>query len=345
MGECGVVLPANAPLPPDGLTAAAWLIADQNTGEVLAANAPHHRHHPASLIKVLLAMVVLRELDPNAIVIGATEDTAYTGKVGVVADAKYSVRDLVRALIVTPANDAASALARQLGGEPVAVQKMNALAKSLGALDTRATNATGLDEPGMSTSAYDSALIYREAMRDPEFALASGAKSVVITAQGGRTKRITRSNDNALISNYPGATGGKPGLTDAAKATFAGSADRGGKRLVVTLLRTEKTGDAPFDQAASLLDYGYALAGARTKPVGQLVGDDHTAPATRDPALQAQLDDDEFLGDEVPRTAFGNVGLPITIAAGVAVVLAGVLTLRRKMARARAQQRAAQAQH
>jgi D-alanyl-D-alanine carboxypeptidase (penicillin-binding protein 5/6) len=321
MGECGVVLPPNALLPPDGLNAASWLIADQNTGDILAAHAPHARQHPASLIKILLAIVVLRELDPNAVVIGAEEDTTYTGKVGVVADARYSVKDLVRALIVTPANDAASALARQLGGEQQALDKMNELAEELGALDTRAMNPTGLDAPGMSTSAYDAA---------------TDSKVVAITAQGGRTKKITRTNDNRLLEQYPGATGGKPGLTDAAKSTFVGSAERDGKRLIVTLLRTEKTGGAPFDEAAALLDYGFRMAAADTDPVGKLVGNDGATPTSEDPQLQARFDqDDEIATANMSRTAFGNVGLPITIAAGVAVMITVAMAFRRRMARAR----------
>jgi D-alanyl-D-alanine carboxypeptidase (penicillin-binding protein 5/6) len=335
MGECSGVLPPNAPLPPDKLTAASWVIADQDTGAVLAAYAPHARHRPAGTIKVLLALLALRELNPDTIVVGTKDDAAQRGgtRVGLVADGKYITRDLIRALIVTAGPDAANALTRELGGVEVTAKKMNDLARELKAFDTRVVNPNGLDAPGMTTSAFDTAVIYREAMTMPEFAEATGAKTVVITPQGNRKQKITRPNDNKLLDTFKGATGGKAGFTDAAKSTYVGSADRAGKRVLVTIMRSDKT---PFEQAGSLLEYGFSLSAARTQPVGELGASAKPTNASRETSLKDKSKDDnaQSLG-ALRRSAFGNFGLPITILAGVVVLLGLLLTLRRKMQRAR----------
>jgi D-alanyl-D-alanine carboxypeptidase (penicillin-binding protein 5/6) len=335
MGDCGVVLPRNATPPPDRLTAESWLIADQTTGDVLATYAPHARQRPAGTIKVLLAILALRELPPDKVVVGTKEDTRQQGtKVGIVADGKYLAGDLIRALIVTPAADATSALSRELGGIDATVQKMNDIARELKALDTRVVNPNGNDVPGQSTSAFDTALIYREAMRIPQFADATGAKNAEIKPQGNRNTRITRANDNKLLGDYKGATGGKAGSTNAAKNTFVGSAEKDGRHLIVAVMRSDK---APFEQAGSLLDYGFALAAARVQSVGQLGSTVTPAPQTsRDTNAQnADENTTQASPNALQRSAFGTFGLPVTILAGVVVLLGLLLTMRRKMQRAR----------
>ncbi|MBP2322700.1 D-alanyl-D-alanine carboxypeptidase (penicillin-binding protein 5/6) [Kibdelosporangium banguiense] len=345
MGDCGVVLPRNATPPPDRLTSESWLIADQTTGDVLAAYAPHARQRPAGTIKVLLAILALRELPADKIIVGTKEDTRQQGtKVGIVADGKYLAGDLIRALIATPAADATSALSRELGGMDTTVEKLNGLAKELKALDTRVVNPNGNDVPGQSTSAFDTALIYREAMRVPAFAEATGSKTAEIKPQGSRNTRISRTNDNKLLSDYKGATGGKAGSTNAAKNTFVGSAEKDDRHLIVSIMRSDK---APFEQAGSLLDYGFTLAGARVQPVGQLGSTTSQAPQTsRDTNVQGTSGQSSTQAggpNALQRSAFGTFGLPVTILAGVVVLIGVLMTMRRKMQRAK-RLRAQQAQ-
>ncbi|ONI85819.1 hypothetical protein ALI144C_11920 [Actinosynnema sp. ALI-1.44] len=336
MGSCNGVLPKDAPFPPDGLTADSWLIADQDTGDVLAGFGPHARQRPAGTVKVLLAMVALKEIAPDKVIEGTREDTRQTGtRVGIVADGKYAAKDLIRALIVTPAADAANALARELGGPDVAAQKMNDLARELNAQDTRVVNPNGNDVPGQSTSAFDTALIYREAMRIPEFAEATGLKTVQIKPQGNRNKPISRSNDNELLKKFKGATGGKLGSTLAAKSVLVGSAERDGKKLIVAVMRS---GEQPFEQAESLLEYGFTLTAAHSKPVGKLSGASEppqTSRSTDTPSSDEKESNNQASNAAVHRSAFGTFGLPVTILAGVVVLIALVLTAKRKMARAR----------
>ncbi|MBF6212419.1 serine hydrolase [Nocardia puris] len=290
MGECGVVLPDGAPSAPRDLSATAWLVADLDTGEVLAAKDPHGRYRPASTIKVLLAAVALRELDMNTEVVGTQADADMEGtRVGIGPGGRYTNRQLMQALIMASGNDAAHAIAAQLGGDEATVRLMNERAKSLSALDTRAATPSGLDGPGMSTSAYDLAVLFRDAMTLPLFAELIRTEQVDFPGYPKNPTILDDTdhpgfpigNDNQLLYNYEGALGGKTGFTDDARQTFVAAAQRDGRRLVVTLLQAEVEPSRPWRQAADLLDYAFALPAATS--VGTLPGPD--APTEADVVL------------------------------------------------------------
>ncbi|NGY58503.1 D-alanyl-D-alanine carboxypeptidase [Lentzea sp. NEAU-D13] len=344
LGECGLILPPNSAQPPAGMTAASWLLADMDSGAVLAAYDPHGRQRPASVIKVLLAMVVAKELRGDLVVTASAEDTQQECTcVGLKDGGQYTVRQLLHGLLLTSGNDVAHTLARQLGGVPVALRKMNAMAKELGALDTRAVTPSGLDGPGTSTSAYDVALIFRGAMKYDEFAQAIKLKQSTFPGRNGGTIPLT--NDNRLLNSYEGAIGGKSGYTDDSKHTYVGAAERNGRRLVVVLLRGEVQPTHITAQAAKLLDYGFAMGPGG---VGKLVDG---APQPKPNVVPTQNNDssngaaptDPTTGRPTP-TAFGTVGLPITAAAGIGLLAGLLLYIRNKRAKAaRARRQAAQA--
>ncbi|WP_233266915.1 D-alanyl-D-alanine carboxypeptidase family protein [Tomitella fengzijianii] len=171
LGECGAVQPAASPPLPEGISASGWVLADLNTGEVLAAKDPHGRHRPASTIKILLATLALQKLDLDTVLTATPEEANVEGsRVGIGAGGEYTVHKLLRGLMMNSGNDAAQVLADTMGGTDATTAAMNTLARHLGALDTRTPTPAGLDGPGMSTSAYDLALIFRDAMHDPVFA-------------------------------------------------------------------------------------------------------------------------------------------------------------------------------
>jgi serine-type D-Ala-D-Ala carboxypeptidase (penicillin-binding protein 5/6) len=149
-------------------------------------------------------------------------------------------------------------LATQLGGMDATLGKLNELARKLGAHDTRVATPSGLDGPGMSTSAYDMGLFYRYAWENPVFADIVATRTFDFPGRGDVGYPIE--NDNKLLTNYPGALGGKTGFTDDAGQTFVGAAERDGRRLVAVLLRGTRQPIAPWEQAAHLLDYGFATA-------------------------------------------------------------------------------------
>lgn len=284
LGGCGVVLASGAAPVPAGLTAAGWLIADLTAGKVLAAKDPHGRYRPASTIKVLLALVVLDELDLDATITGTQEDDEVEGDAaGVGPGGTYTVRDLLTGLMLVSGNDCAHALARELGGQDAAVEKMNEKAAELGATDTRAASASGLDGPGMSSSPYDEALIFRAALQFPEFVEISrhdelrfpgypGMPTETTDADGTEpstetTVETTPSGDpgidlynmNQLLYSYPGMIAGKTGYTDDARKTFVGAAERDGRQILIVQMYGLNDGPGSFwRQAEAMLDYGYA---------------------------------------------------------------------------------------
>ena len=275
LAGCGDIGPAGVPT----VGAASWVLADLDSGKVLAARAPHARHRPASTLKVLNALVVRRHLDPDAVVDGEAEDVAIDGsKAGIGPGGRYTVRELLDGLLLNSGNDAAQALARALGGDAATVKDMSELAHQLGALDTRPATPSGLDGPGMASSAYDLALLFRVAMRDQLFAETIRTESVPFPGYGD-LPGFELTNSNKLMQHYRGAIGGKAGFTDAARHTLVGAAERNGRRLVVALMRGEQEPVPMWQQAASLLDWGFAQP-ADTPPVGVLVDAAPAPPPT-----------------------------------------------------------------
>lgn len=251
---------------PEDVSAEAWLVADLDTGDVIAAKDPHGRHRPASIVKVLTAMAALDELNLNKRVPGTQDDANQEGtRVGVAPGGLYTINDLLHGLMMHSGNDAAHALAVQLGGMDPALGKLNTLASKLGGRDTRAATPSGLDGPGMSTSVYDMALFYRYAWDNPTFAEIVATKTYDFPGRDGNPPYEIY-NDNKLLENYPGALGGKTGYTDDAGQTFVGAAERDGRRLVAVLMRGSRVPIAPWEQAARLLDYGFGT------PPGTQVG-------------------------------------------------------------------------
>lgn len=285
LSGCGVIVAAGTPALPGDVSAEAWLVADLDSGEVIAARDPHGRHRPASVIKVLTAMAAINELPLNRLIDGTQQDANAEGtKVGVEPGGRYTVNDLLHGLVLYSGNDAADALAGALGGKDVALGKINTLASKLGGRDTRVATPSGLDGPGMSTSAYDIGLFVRYAFNNPIFADIARTREYQFPDNNGQPPYPIE-NDNKLLVNYPGALGGKTGFTDDARQTFVGVAQRDGRRLAAVLLRGTRQPIAPWEQAARLLDYGFATAPGTT--IGTLIPPDpsllpprpETAPA------------------------------------------------------------------
>ncbi len=317
LAGCGVIVAAGTPPVPDDISAESWVVADLDTGDIIAARDPHARHRPASIIKVLIAMQAMNELPLNKIVAGTQDDANAEGtRVGVDEGGKYTVNDLLHGLLMHSGNDAAHALAAQVGGMDTALQKINTLARKLGGQDTRAATPSGLDGPGMSTSAYDIGLFYRYAWENPTFA------SIVATqkydfpghpakpGEDGDHPGYQLENDNQLLYNYPGALGGKTGYTDDAGQTFVGAANRDGRRLVAVLMRGTRQPIPPWQQAAHLLDYGFATPpGTR---IGNLIDPDPSLlPPKPDEAAAIKASGTQLLpaADAVPvRVGVGVVG-------------------------------------
>lgn len=291
LSRCGLVLPAGAPPPPPDISAWSWVVSDLDAGTVLAAKDPHGRYRPASTIKTLLSIVALRNLDLTKTVVGTEDDANADGtRVGIGLGGVYTNRQLMQALVMCSGNDAAHALAMQLGGMDAAVQKMNNTAKSLGALDTRAASPSGLDGPGMSSSAYDLSLFFREALTIPTFGELIHTDHVDFPGFPANPKipgdkdhpGFQISNDNVLLYNYDGIIGSKNDYTDDARQTLVGAAQRNGHRIGVSIMHADVLPIRPWEQVARLFDYGFALQAAGLPTVGQLAKPSSSSQAGAD---------------------------------------------------------------
>ena len=244
------VQPAGAVALPDG-PAQAWLLADLDSGRILASHDPYGQHAPASTIKPLLAMVVLDNLRPDNFARANQSHTEVECScVGLKPGQAYTTRQLLEALLMVSGNDAANMLADMLGGQGVTVAAMNRKAAALGAKSTRASSPSGLDGPGWEsvTTPHDLAVIYRAALTYPLIAHIFQERSAEFPGK-------TISAQNQLLTRYPGTIAGKTGYTNLARDTFVAAAQRGNRRLVVV----EMYGDGDlYGQAISLFDYGFA---------------------------------------------------------------------------------------
>ena len=249
------VQPAGSTPVPEG-PAPAWIIADLDSGQVLAGCAMNTAHPPASTIKTLLALTALGEVNLDATTVATEADThVECNCAGITTGRNYSARQLLDAILLVSGADAANALADMLGGHDAAVDKMNAKAAAIGAYDTHATSPSGLDGPGGPgwTSPHDLAVIFRAAMVNPTFQRITAQPTAMFPTDSGEKQLI---NQDELLVRYPGALGGKTGYTQAARTTFVGAADRDGRRLVIAMMYglVHEGGPTYWDQAAALLN-------------------------------------------------------------------------------------------
>src|SRR5690606_8007491 len=219
LGRSGVVVDPNAPKPPPDVDVRSYLVADLDTGEVLAAKNALQRLYPASTLKTLTAITLIPRLDKRALYTAVREDADQIGsRVGIEAGHVYTIEQLFYGLFLSSGNDAAQALANASGGTEVAVRLMNEEAARLGAFDTHAVNTSGLDEPGQLSSAYDLALFARAGMANPDFRRYATTPRYDFPGRNGKTYQIQNGND--LLSEYPGAIGVKNGYTTKARNTL-----------------------------------------------------------------------------------------------------------------------------
>jgi serine-type D-Ala-D-Ala carboxypeptidase (penicillin-binding protein 5/6) len=253
------IQPAGSIPIPDG-PSPSWIIADLDSGQVLAGRDMYGAYPPASTIKTLLALTVLDELGPETTVVASpAAANVICNCAGVEAGRAYTVRQLLDATLLVSGNDAANVLADAIGGFDVAVDKMNAKAARVGATNTHATSPSGLDGPGGPgwTTPHDLAVIFRAAMANPLFAAITALPAAPFPAAGGERILV---NQDELLQRYPGTLGGKTGYTYAARKTFVAAAQRNNRRLVIAMLfgTVREGGPTYWDQAATLLDWGFA---------------------------------------------------------------------------------------
>jgi D-alanyl-D-alanine carboxypeptidase (penicillin-binding protein 5/6) len=299
--------------------ASAYVIADAGTGAVLAAKDAHGLYPPASTLKVLTAITMLPRLNPNS-TLPATKLAASVvpNVVGIIPGRRYKVSDLFNALLLISANDAAVALVQSAGSFSAGMALVNAEAYHLQAYDVVAKQPNGLPAPGQVVSAYDNALIARQAVQNVAFMKYDSTLAARFPIKPH--KFVTLVNQDYLLTQYKGGIGGKIGWTENAEATYIGLARRNGVTLIVTILHA--TSLTEIHSAEKLLNWGFAMDGV-VKPVGLLVPPlatpHHKASKSSDAhAVSAAL-------SRASRGSSGDSNVGLGIAAGFAIAVVGSL--------------------
>jgi D-alanyl-D-alanine carboxypeptidase (penicillin-binding protein 5/6) len=194
------------------------------------------RQKPASLTKILTALLVLEKALPTAeVVVSARAARADGARIGLTAGMRMNVADLMTAMLLRSANDACLALAEHVAGSEAAfVAQMNARAAVMGLKDSHFANACGFDAPDHHASARDLAMIADAALAQPTFADIVAREKGTARARDGRIFRFD--NTNVLLGRVDGARGVKTGWTKAAGRCLVGFAQRGNTRVLVVLL-------------------------------------------------------------------------------------------------------------
>lgn len=235
--------------------AASYLV--KVNGELLWERKVNHKLPPASLTKLMTALLVLDNYQPNAIVEISKQAARETGmRLGLKAGQRFYVQDLLASALISSDNDACHALADFIGGDEMRfVQMMNRRAQQLGMQHTHFSNACGHDAADHYSTAHDLALLAEAALQQAVIMNLVARESMQISNAEG-SKRYTLHNKNALIGRYPGARGLKTGFTPKAGKCLIAYAERNSTRVLLVLLHG---GDRWWD-TVDLLDLAFAQA-------------------------------------------------------------------------------------
>lgn len=237
------------------LQGTAAILIDGESGRVLYAKNAHQQLPQASLTKIMTALLVLEEGDLDQEV-HVSKQAAETGESSIWLETGEVLtrRNLLYALMMNSANDAAAALAESVAATREAfIKKMNARAQQLGLKNTHFCNPHGLDAPGHYTSAYDLGMLTRKGMANPLFQKIVATEEIVIPWPGKPWDRFLY-NKNRLLRHYQGATGVKTGYTEKAGYCLAGAARRGSLNLIAVVLNSPQV----YEDTEELLDFGFA---------------------------------------------------------------------------------------
>jgi D-alanyl-D-alanine carboxypeptidase len=257
-----VVLP---PVP--AYTASAVVVMCADTGMVLYGSDYHTQMYPASITKVMTALVVLDHVQDMRERVHFSHHSVFSiprnsSHISMDVGETLSVNQALHALMLRSANEVAIALAEHVAGsEEEFVRLMNLRAQSLGAYNTHFTNVTGLPGAGHVTTAYDMALIMRETVRDPLFVSIIGIPQFAIAPTERQRDPRYMNTTNEMIRRGPyfddRVMGAKTGWTHAAGNTLVTYAVHEGRRIIVTLLQAERS--ATFRETTRFLNFAFAL--------------------------------------------------------------------------------------
>lgn len=326
--------------PPPAVGMASGILVDATTGKILWANQDEAVRAPASLTKILTALVVLKHanLDDTAQI---TEEARNAPGSRTYAEAgwTFTIGDLLWGLMLQSGNDAAIALAQKVspdGTIPGFMLLANQMAKDLGATNSTFMNPHGYDEAGHQTTARDLALITMAAMKDPRFAEMVATRTHDVPWGDGQPHTFI--NHNKLLSRYRGTVGVKTGFTTAAGHSLVSAVDRDGTRLIAVVMGSPDH----YGESIALYDWGFGnLAALRANPVGiirERRAPDRESSPDRVHGLEViQLDPEDVAAERNsdPTSSPVTAPLVVPIAVGAASTWIGTRIIRARRRRHR----------
>lgn len=241
------------------ISAISGILVDAGSGEILWSKDPDRPLPIASTTKIMTALLALENCDLNdQIMITSEVEAVGEEEASLRAGEMRSVSDLLYAMMVKSANDAATALAKHTAGSTgTFVAMMNAKAKLIGTRNTHFANPNGLHAPDHFSTAADLALISRHALKNREFAKICATKRYGLDWRGYDFAGFIV-NRNRLLSTYPEAIGIKTGYTRPAGYCLVGAARRQDLVLISVLLN-EPNSEKCFSESQALLEYGFSM--------------------------------------------------------------------------------------
>ncbi|WP_324825442.1 D-alanyl-D-alanine carboxypeptidase family protein [Sinanaerobacter sp. ZZT-01] len=235
------------------ISAQTAIVMDLNSGMVLYEKKSQEKVYPASTTKILTALLAIEQGDLNdAVTISKTASGVEGSSIYLEVGEKISLKDLVYGLMLRSGNDAAIAISEKISGSAAAfVEEMNERAREIGAEHTHFMNPNGLYDDEHYTTAYDMALIARQAMLNPAFKEVAASKSW--TAERGEGKFNVFYNKNKVVQEYEGGTGVKIGYTKSSGRTLVASSKRGEMELICVVMNDPNW----FEDSYQLMDAVY----------------------------------------------------------------------------------------
>ena len=236
------------------------ILIEQETGQVLYEKNADDRVPIASITKVMTLLLTFEAIDAGKVspedLVPVSEHAYSMGgsQIWLEPGEQFTLEEMIRAICITSANDAAVAVAEFIGGsEPVFAEMMTRRAQELGMENTSFKNACGLDTEGHFSSARDVAIMSRELLtKHPQ--ITKYTTTWTDSLRGGQTQLV---NTNKLLRQYDGITGLKTGTTSGAGVCISASATRDGLSLIAVVLGSSSS-EERFEAATILLDYGFA---------------------------------------------------------------------------------------
>src|SRR3954468_25052156 len=268
-------------VPPPPPPPKSWILVDDDTGAILEESNPHQPMLPASVTKILTALIAVQQIQPGAdIPISAEAQGMPARNMNMKAGQTWKFEDVLHALLMVSANDAAVALAEKVSGTRQAFAgEMTAMAERLGMTDTPLLrDPAGLDdefsnEGGNLLSAHDLAIAARALLHKPQ--LRENVAPPVYKFHGGDGNDHRLLNEDRLLKSYPGALGIKSGYTRKAGHSFVGAATRDGR----TMLSVVMSAPDYYRSTEGLLDKGFGIPISAERSLQHLPPVVHTAVA------------------------------------------------------------------